>query len=59
MEAIKSAFVTVKYTGLPNIFMAFNETRDSKDLVNQLRGKSTFCERLLLKVNRRLGMKYK
>lgn len=31
MEAIKSAFVTVKYTGLPNIFMAFNETRDSKD----------------------------
>ena len=53
-QAIKGAFVTVKYTGSPNIFMVFNETSDSKDSVNQLRGKWTFCTSLLLQVNIRV-----
>lgn len=34
MQAIKGAFVTVKYTGSPNTFMVFNDTSDSKDSVN-------------------------
>ena len=38
MQAIKGAFVTVKYTGSPNTFMVFNDTSDSKDSENQLLG---------------------
>ena len=48
MQVIKGAFVTVKYTGSPNTLMVFNDTSDSKDSVNQLRGKWTFCKSLLL-----------
>lgn len=30
MQAIKGAFVTVKYTGSPNTFMVFNDTKRFK-----------------------------
>ena len=59
-QAIKGAFVSVKYTGLPNIQMIFNETRNSKDSVYQLRGKIYFlCDGPPSCYHTCVGAKYK
>ena len=42
MEAIKSAFVTVKCTGLPNILMVFNGNKRFKGFGKPVEGRKHF-----------------
>lgn len=44
IQAIKGVFVTIKSVRFPNILIVFDEKSNLKDLVNQRRKKSTFCQ---------------
>lgn len=50
MQAIKGAFVTIKYTGLPDILMVFQRNKELKGFSTPVRS-ITFSMMVLLQAN--------
>lgn len=51
MQAIKGAFVTIKYTGLPDILMVFQQNKKLKGFSTPVRRSITFSMMVLLQAN--------